>query len=63
MLKEIDTVTKSLQVRGRSLSDCAHNIDVLIDAVQIDKTNATSVFPVAGLKVGMWEGIMHSNHG
>ncbi len=42
MLSEIDVVVKSLQTRGRKLSECMDDIEVLMDSVEQDKTKIGS---------------------
>lgn len=38
MLSEIDVVTKSLQTRGRTLGECRDDIEILMQAVNTDKS-------------------------
>ena len=42
MLREIDAVTKSLQIRGRTLAECRGDIDTLIEAVREEKSKPGS---------------------
>ena len=49
-LKEIDTVTKSLQVRGRTLAECKIDIDTLVHAVGEEKSKAG--FNLFGCRLG-----------
>lgn len=51
MLSDIDIVTKMLQSRGLNLSDCADDIDVLLDSIKSNKN-----IPSAALHRSKFEG-------